>query len=49
TAAAAAQAAEVTGASGSDLITDQEFESLLDELHGKGKFTDVAASAAAPA
>jgi two-component system chemotaxis sensor kinase CheA len=31
------------------LISDHEFESLLDELHGKGKFTEVPASAAAAA
>ncbi len=43
---AAAQAAEKTGAASGDLITDQEFESLLDELHGKGKFTEVAATTA---
>ncbi|WP_225772798.1 chemotaxis protein CheA [Pseudomonas sp. Marseille-Q5115] len=38
-------------ASGSDDITDAEFESLLDQLHGKGQFAPEAmpAAAAAPA
>ncbi|WP_163835677.1 chemotaxis protein CheA, partial [Pseudomonas viridiflava] len=36
-------------ASSSDEITDQEFESLLDQLHGKGKFAADAAPAPAPA
>ncbi|CDF94465.1 Signal transduction histidine kinase CheA [Pseudomonas sp. SHC52] len=36
-------------AAGSDLITDQEFESLLDDLHGKGKFSEVGTGSAAPA
>ncbi|QZC96772.1 chemotaxis protein CheA [Pseudomonas sp. ERGC3:05] len=31
------------------LISDHEFEALLDELHGKGKFTEVAPAAAATA
>ncbi|WP_350023749.1 chemotaxis protein CheA [Pseudomonas protegens] len=52
---AAAAAAPSAAAAGSDLITDHEFESLLDELHGKGKFSETpgaakpAAATAAPA
>jgi len=41
------------GASGDDLITDDEFDALLDKLHGKGKFaapaTDEPKVKAAPA
>ncbi|OCX96094.1 MAG: chemotaxis protein CheA [Pseudomonas sp. CO183] len=37
-------AAQVSG--GGDEITDDEFESLLDQLHGKGQFSVSAASAA---
>ena len=44
-----APAAPAAAAAGSDLISDHEFESLLDELHGKGKFTDVGAAAAGTA
>ncbi|MEX6667085.1 chemotaxis protein CheA [Pseudomonas sp. W2-17] len=53
--AAAAPAAPVAPAApskgaASDEITDNEFEDLLDQLHGKGKFEPaVAAAAAAPA
>ncbi|EPM60164.1 chemotaxis sensor histidine kinase CheA, partial [Pseudomonas syringae pv. actinidiae ICMP 19071] len=36
-------------ASASDEITDQEFESLLDQLHGKGKFAADVAAAPVPA
>ncbi|UVH53327.1 chemotaxis protein CheA [Pseudomonas sp. CBS] len=43
---AAATAAAAPAADG--LISDHEFEALLDELHGKGKFTEVV-GAAAPA
>ncbi|MGQ7861926.1 chemotaxis protein CheA [Pseudomonas sp. 32A] len=45
-AAPAAAAAAAPAADG--LISDHEFEALLDELHGKGKFTEVV-GAAAPA
>ncbi|WP_338486104.1 chemotaxis protein CheA [Pseudomonas trivialis] len=49
--AAAAPAAPAAGAApaGDGLISDHEFEALLDELHGKGKFTEVAPAAAATA
>ncbi|KXX64881.1 chemotaxis protein CheA [Marichromatium gracile] len=30
---------EESGGEGADLITDEEFENLLDQLHGKGAFT----------
>ncbi|WP_163033342.1 chemotaxis protein CheA, partial [Pseudomonas viridiflava] len=46
---AAPAAAPAAQASSSDEITDQEFESLLDQLHGKGKFAADAAPAPAPA
>ncbi|RRQ23767.1 chemotaxis protein CheA [Guyparkeria sp. SCN-R1] len=36
--AAESEAPAASGDSGDDLISDDEFESLLDELHGKGKF-----------
>jgi two-component system chemotaxis sensor kinase CheA len=42
-------AAPTAAAAGSDLISDHEFESLLDELHGKGKFTEVGATTGATA
>ncbi|WP_231421587.1 chemotaxis protein CheA [Pseudomonas sp. Leaf59] len=49
--AAAAPAAPAASAApaGDGLISDHEFEALLDELHGKGKFTEVAPAAAATA
>ncbi|WP_411565543.1 chemotaxis protein CheA [Pseudomonas orientalis] len=46
--AAPAAKAEPAEPAGDGLISDNEFEALLDELHGKGKFTEVA-PAAAPA
>ncbi|MWV12594.1 chemotaxis protein CheA [Pseudomonas sp. R-28-1W-6] len=36
-------------AAASNEITDDEFESLLDQLHGKGKFSETAVAAPAPA
>ncbi|MCM2077294.1 chemotaxis protein CheA, partial [Pseudomonas aeruginosa] len=36
-------------AAGGDDISDDEFEALLDELHGKGKFGDVPEAAGTPA
>ncbi len=49
TAAAPAAPATAAAAPAADgLISDHEFEALLDELHGKGKFTEVV-GAAAPA
>ncbi|MGO2487252.1 MAG: chemotaxis protein CheA [Pseudomonas taetrolens] len=46
----AAPSAAPEAASHPDLISDHEFEALLDELHGKGKFSaDSAAVAVAPA
>ena len=36
--------AEAAGAAGGDEITDEEFESLLDQLHGKGQFAAQAAA-----
>ena len=48
TATAAAPAASAAPA-GDGLISDHEFEALLDELHGKGKFTEVAPAEAATA
>ena len=42
-------AAEAPVASGGDEITDDEFEALLDQLHGKGKFAGPAEEVAAPA
>jgi len=47
-AAAKVNAPAVSAASSSDDISDDEFESLLDELHGKGK-APVGPAAAAPA
>ncbi|KTT30590.1 chemotaxis protein CheA [Pseudomonas oryzihabitans] len=49
-----AAATEVSPVAGGDDITDDEFEALLDQLHGKGKFSEapaeaVAAPVAAPA
>ncbi|KTT49775.1 chemotaxis protein CheA [Pseudomonas oryzihabitans] len=45
-----AAASEVSPAAGGDDITDDEFEALLDQLHGKGKFSEAPAEAvAAPA
>ncbi len=48
------ESAETPGPSAADEITDEEFESLLDQLHGKGQFaadqqTSPAATAAAAA
>ena len=40
---------EAPAQSGSSDITDDEFEALLDELHGKGKFGDVPEAAGTPA
>lgn len=48
TPAAPAAPAAASKAAGSDEITDNEFEDLLDQLHGKGKF-EPAVAAAAPA
>ncbi|MBA1427828.1 chemotaxis protein CheA [Pseudomonas orientalis] len=45
--AAPAAKAEPAEPAGDGLISDNEFEALLDELHGKGKFTEVAPAAAA--
>ncbi|AZE74191.1 Signal transduction histidine kinase CheA [Pseudomonas synxantha] len=42
-----APAASSAAPAGDGLISDHEFEALLDELHGKGKFTEVAPAAAA--
>ncbi|NMY96759.1 chemotaxis protein CheA [Pseudomonas proteolytica] len=47
--AAPAAAAPAVAPAADGLITDHEFESLLDELHGKGKFSEVAPAAAATA
>jgi two-component system chemotaxis sensor kinase CheA len=47
-AAPAAPAAAASAPAADGLISDHEFEALLDELHGKGKFTEVV-GAAAPA
>ncbi|MGU0962174.1 chemotaxis protein CheW [Pseudomonas aeruginosa] len=48
-AAAPAEQGKAPAAAGGDEISDDEFESLLDELHGKGKFGDVPAAAGTPA
>ncbi|NMZ48400.1 chemotaxis protein CheA [Pseudomonas poae] len=48
-AAAPAAAAASAAPAGDGLISDHEFEALLDELHGKGKFAEVAPAAAATA
>ncbi|WP_147480037.1 chemotaxis protein CheA, partial [Pseudomonas savastanoi] len=45
----AAPSAAPAVAPAGDEITDQEFESLLDQLHGKGKFAADAVAAPAPA
>ena len=44
-AAAAKAPTEEATAPGGDAITDSEFEALLDELHGKGRFNPAAAAA----
>jgi two-component system, chemotaxis family, sensor kinase CheA len=41
-------AAPVSASGGSELINDDEFEALLDQLHGKGKGPSVAGAAAKP-
>ena len=41
--------AAAAGAAGGDEISDDEFESLLDELHGKGKFNGASEAVAAAA
>ncbi|MCF5744474.1 chemotaxis protein CheA [Pseudomonas tremae] len=46
---AAVAAKPAPAAKASDEITDHEFENLLDELHGKGKFEPQAIAAKAPA
>jgi len=48
-ASATAPAAPAPGAAGSDLITDLEFENLLDQLHGRGKGPSAGANSSAPA
>ncbi|MGU0844759.1 chemotaxis protein CheW [Pseudomonas aeruginosa] len=48
-AAAPAEQGKAPAAAGGDEISDDEFESLLDELHGKGKFGDVPEAAGTPA
>lgn len=45
--AAESQSESATADADDDLISDEEFESLLDELHGKGKFQPPAATAEA--
>ncbi|KTT00659.1 chemotaxis protein CheA [Pseudomonas oryzihabitans] len=42
-----AAATEVSPVAGGDDITDDEFEALLDQLHGKGKFSEAPAEAVA--
>ncbi len=44
-----AEAVEPPAAAAGDDISDDEFEALLDELHGKGKFGDVPEAAGTPA
>lgn len=44
----AAAAVEAGGAASGDEITDEEFESLLDQLHGAGKFSGAAAGETVP-
>ncbi|MCF3998785.1 chemotaxis protein CheA, partial [Pseudomonas aeruginosa] len=44
-----AEAVEPAAAAAGDDISDDEFEALLDELHGKGKFGDVPEAAGTPA
>uniref|UniRef100_UPI000B05FC91 chemotaxis protein CheA n=1 Tax=Pseudomonas aeruginosa TaxID=287 RepID=UPI000B05FC91 len=46
---APAEAVEPAAAAAGDDISDDEFEALLDELHGKGKFGDVPEAAGTPA
>ncbi|MFZ7074346.1 chemotaxis protein CheW [Pseudomonas aeruginosa] len=48
-AAAPAEQGNTPAAAGGDEISDDEFEALLDELHGKGKFGDVPEAAGTPA
>ncbi|MGU2223130.1 chemotaxis protein CheW [Pseudomonas aeruginosa] len=48
-AAAPAEQGKAPAAAGGDEISDDEFESRLDELHGKGKFGDVPEAAGTPA
>ncbi|MGU1380657.1 chemotaxis protein CheW [Pseudomonas aeruginosa] len=48
-AAAPAEQGKAPAAAGGDEISDDEFEALLDELHGKGKFGDVPEAAGTPA
>ncbi|MBH4188310.1 chemotaxis protein CheA [Pseudomonas aeruginosa] len=48
-AAAPAEQGKAPAAAGGDEISDDEFESLLDELHGKGKFNGAAEAVAAAA
>lgn len=48
-AAAPAEQGKAPAAAGSDEISDDEFESLLDELHGKGKFNGASEAVAAAA
>ncbi|AZN52599.1 chemotaxis protein CheA [Pseudomonas aeruginosa] len=48
-AAAPAEQGRAPAAAGGDEISDDEFESLLDELHGKGKFNGASEAVAAAA
>ncbi|WP_040193131.1 chemotaxis protein CheA [Pseudomonas aeruginosa] len=48
-AAAPAEQGKAQAAAGGDEISDDEFESLLDELHGKGKFNGASEAVAAAA
>ena len=48
-AAAPAEQGKALAAAGGDEISDDEFESLLDELHGKGKFNGASEAVAAAA
>ncbi len=48
-AAAPAEQGQAPAAAGGDEISDDEFESLLDELHGKGKFNGASEAVAAAA
>ncbi|MCF8573330.1 chemotaxis protein CheA [Pseudomonas aeruginosa] len=48
-AAAPAEQGKAPAAAGGDEISDDEFESLLDELHGKGKFNGASGAVAAAA
>ncbi|RPS46933.1 chemotaxis protein CheA [Pseudomonas aeruginosa] len=48
-AAAPAEQGKAPAAAGGDEISDDEFESLLDELHGKGKFNGASEAVAAAA